>query len=116
MGAQEVVERHDRLVEHERPVGGAAHRGALGVGAAGLLEGVLEVAGRAQEAPCGAGREAAVRVGEEHDRRRPTASRTAASRSASASGVGADLDLEPAVALGDELARERDRLARAAAP
>ena len=64
---QQIVERDDRLVEHERAVARAAHRGALRVRAARLLEDVLEVAGRPQEAPCAAGREAAVRVGEEHD-------------------------------------------------
>ena len=64
---EKVVERHDRLVEHERAVGGRAHRGALGVRAARLLERVLELACGAEEAPRGAGGEAPVRVGEEHD-------------------------------------------------
>ena len=56
VGPQQVVERHDRLVEHERAVGGAAHRCALGIGAARLLEGVLEVARRPEEAARGAAR------------------------------------------------------------
>ena len=59
VGAEQVVERHDRLVEHERPVGRGADRGALGVGAARLLEHVLELARGAEEAPRRAGGEGA---------------------------------------------------------
>ena len=105
VSAQEVVQRHDRLVENERPVARGPHRGALGVGAARLLERVLEVAGRAEEAPCTARGEGAVCVGEEHD-----VGADGIAHGGEPLGVGlgsgADLDLEPAVALGDELARQ----------
>ena len=106
---QQVVERHDRLVEDERPVAGGPHRGALGVGAARLLERVLEVAGRPQEASRATRREGAVRVGEEHD---VGADRVAHGGESLGVGLGsrADLDLEPAIALGHELAGERHRL------
>ena len=107
--AEKVVERHDRLVEDERPVGCGAHRGALGVRAAGLLERVLELAGRPQEASRGTGGEAAVCVGEEHD---VGPDRLAHGGEPLGIGLGCrpDLDLETAVSLGDELARERHRL------
>ena len=109
MSPQQVVERHDRLVEDERPVARGPHRGALGVGAARLLERVLEVAGRPQEASRAARREGAVRIGEEHDVGADGVAHGCESLCVGL-GIRADLDLEPAIALGDELAGERHRL------
>ena len=75
----------------------------------GCSKRVLEVAGRPQEAACAAGGEGAVRVGEEHD-----LVTDGVAHRGEPLGVGlrdrADLDLEPAVPVGDELAGERDGL------
>ena len=90
LGPQEVVQRHDRLVEDERPVARGPYRCALGVGAARLLERVLEIPRCPQEAP----RAPAVKApfaSAKSTMSVPTASRTAASLSASASGSGPTL-------------------------
>ena len=77
----------------------------MGVRATGLLEGVLEVTGRTQKASRTPRCEGAVRIGEEHD-----VGADGSAHSGESLGVGfgiwPDLDLETAVALGDELARQ----------
>ena len=83
---QQVVERLDRLVEDAAGRWRAARRRTRrSYGTAARM--CIEVAGCPQEASRATGGEGAVRVGEQRDVG-PTAPRTAASRSASASGAG----------------------------
>ena len=85
-----------------------SERPALRIGAARLLEHVVELAGRAQEAPRVGRGEGAVRVGVEHD---VVAGEVAHRREPLRVGVRIypDLDLDPVVALGEELPGERQR-------
>ena len=104
--AQERVDAVDGLVEHQRPVAGAAYGEVLLIGRAGLFERVVDRPRRQQELPRLGRAPAAIGVAEDHRIGRDGVAHGFEPGDVFAH-VEPDLDLQPAVALRDVFLRPR---------